>query len=182
MEEYVVLVNEKNLPIGTMPKLEAHHANTPLHRGFSLFLFNKKGELLLQQRSLKKITWPGVWSNSVCGHPTLDEAPVDAAKRRLAFELGINNAKLKLFLPDYRYQVEKDGIMENEFCPVMAGISEEQPQLNPNEVQAIRWIPWVNWLWEVKNHSSHYSEWCVEETLLLNKNKAFTAFLKSANC
>src|SRR5437868_15000164 len=127
MNDYVILVNEQNNPIGTMPKLEAHHAATPLHRGFSLFLFNTRGELLLQQRSKKKKTWPGVWSNSVCGHPMLDETPINAASRRLTFELGIHDATVTMMLPDYRYRFMKDGIVENECCPVMAGVTSGKP-------------------------------------------------------
>lgn len=173
-----MLVDEKNNPVGTLPKLTAHNANTRLHRGFSLFLFNKKGELLLQQRSLKKKTWPGVWSNSVCGHPTLEEEPTAAAKRRLALELGINNAKVTVILPDYRYRVEKNGVVENEFCPVMVGHTHTEPKLNPDEVRAIKWISWKNWLSEVKKHPKNYSPWSVEETLLLSENTQFASFLK----
>jgi len=171
MKDYVVLVNEKNEVLGTMPKLSAHSKNTPLHRGISLFLFNSKGELLLQQRNKKKKTWGGVWSNSVCGHPLLDEAPIETAKRRLDFELGIKNAEISVALPDYRYKVEKDGIVENEICPVMIGYTDELPRLNPKEVNAIKWIPWKKWLLEIEKNPDKYSPWCIEETELLIKNK-----------
>jgi isopentenyl-diphosphate delta-isomerase len=171
MKDYVVLVNSKNKPLGTMSKLAAHSGNTPLHRGFSLFLFNQEGELLLQQRSRKKKTWPGVWSNSVCGHPMLDESVIDAARRRLLFELGIKNAEISVALADYRYRVEKDGIVENEICPVMVGITSESPKPNPSEVEEVRFIPWKMWLLEIKNNPEGYSPWCVEETKLLVKNK-----------
>ncbi len=172
MKDYVVLVNEENEPLGTREKLAAHSGQTPLHRGFSLFLFNRKNQLLLQQRSHKKKTWPGVWTNSCCGHPMIDESPLDAAKRRLLFELGIQNAKLSMVIPDYRYRFEKDGIVENEFCPVMIGYSEEQPLLNPDEVQAVRWISWQEWIAETKKNPGYYSPWCVEETqLLVESNK-----------
>jgi len=114
-----------------MPKLAAHSKNTPLHRGFSLFLFNREGELLLQQRNKTKKTWGGVWSNSVCGHPNFMNLPVKAARRRLQFELGINMAEISIALPNYRYRVEKDGIVENELCPVMIGYTDEKPKPNP---------------------------------------------------
>ena len=171
MKDYVVLVNEKNEPLGTREKLAAHSGQTPLHRGFSLFLFNSKKELLLQQRSKKKKTWPGVWTNSCCGHPMIDESPLAAAKRRLLFELGIQKAKISMAIPDYRYRFEKDGIVENEFCPVMIGYSDEQPQSNPEEVQAVRWIPWQEWIAETKKNPGNYSPWCVEETQLLVESK-----------
>lgn len=179
MSDYVVLINEKNEQIGTAEKLATHTNNTPLHRGFSLFLFNSNGELLLQQRSLRKKTWPGVWSNSVCGHPRLEESLIDAAKRRLSFELGIENSKIEMALPDYRYRVEKDGIVENEICPVMIGVSNDIPKPNPDEVNAVRWISWKDWLTEVDKNGKNYSEWCVEETQLLEKNGKVDVFLKN---
>ena len=171
MKEYIVLVNENNEPLGTKEKLEGHSDQTPLHRGFSLFLFNNKKELLLQQRSDKKKTWPSVWTNSCCGHPMLDESPIAAAKRRLLFELGIQNAKLSMAIPYYRYRFEKDGIVENEICPVMIGYSDTQPILNPDEVQAFKWIPWYEWVAETKKNPDFYSPWCVEETQLLVESK-----------
>lgn len=173
MGEYVVLVNDKNEVIGTLPKLEAHNSNTPLHRGFSVFLFNQKGEVLLQQRGKNKKTWPLVWSNSCCGHPKLEESVIDAAKRRLKFELGITNVKIHVLLPDYRYTCEKDGIVENEICPVMIGFTHQSPKINRDEVEAIKWISWQDWIQEVKNNSENYSQWSVEETQLLEKNKTF---------
>lgn len=174
--EYVVLVTEDNKPLGTMPKLAAHHSDTPLHRAFSLFLFNPQGELLLQQRSDKKKTWPGVWSNSCCGHLMLDETPIDAAKRRLAYELGITDVEMKMILPKYRYRFEKDGIVENEICPVIAAVSSEKPKINPHEVKAVKWILWSKWLAEIEQNPQNYSPWCVEETQLISKHKAFTSF------
>lgn len=174
MSDQVVLVNEKNEPIGTAEKLATHNANTPVHRGFSLFIFNKKGEVLLQQRSRKKKTWPLVWSNSCCGHPMLNESNEDAAARRLQFELGMHHVQIHMILPDYRYRCEKDGIVENEFCPVMIGFSDQEPQPNPDEVEAVKWIKWEDWVEEVSQHPEKYSQWCVEETQLLNKSPLFT--------
>ncbi len=171
MKDYVVLVNEKNKSLGTMEKLAAHSDKTPLHRGFSLFLFNRQGEFLLQQRAFHKKTWPGVWSNSVCGHPKLYESSIAAARRRLAYELGIHKAEIEMALPDYRYHIEKDGIVENEFCPVMVAYTDEVPKPNPEEVEKVRWIPWRTWVEEIKKNPEGYSAWCVEETQLLIKNK-----------
>jgi isopentenyl-diphosphate Delta-isomerase len=171
MRDYVILVNNKNKSLGTMEKLSAHTDKTPLHRAFSLFLFNSQGELLLQQRSFKKKTWPGVWTNSVCGHPKLYERPIAAARRRLAYELGIHHAEISMALPDYRYRAEKDGIVENEICPVLVGYTNEQPKPNPDEVEAVRFIPWLEWLKEIKKNPDRYSPWCIEETQLLIKNK-----------
>src|SRR5258708_22523889 len=118
MDEYVVLVNDNNEQIGVMPKLKAHNANTPLHRAFSVYIFNKRGKFLLTQRALKKKVFPGLWTNSCCGHPGPDETTEDAIKRRLQYELGLKPEKLTVVLPNYRYRAEMNGIVENEICPV----------------------------------------------------------------
>ncbi|HLA96454.1 MAG TPA: isopentenyl-diphosphate Delta-isomerase, partial [Pyrinomonadaceae bacterium] len=141
-DDIVVLVDESDRVIGSALKREVHHSQTPLHRGFSVFLFNGRGELLLQQRALTKQTWPGIWSNSCCGHPMPDETVEAAAERRLKFELGLSNIDLMIALPDFRYRAEKDGVIENEFCPVLFGFTDQQPRVNPDEVEAVRWIDW----------------------------------------
>ncbi|NTU46889.1 isopentenyl-diphosphate Delta-isomerase [Candidatus Roizmanbacteria bacterium] len=174
----ITLVNENNEVTGTAPKLASHHSKTALHRGFSLFLFNEKNQLLLQQRSSLKKTWPLVWSNSVCGHPMINEKPEDAAARRLKFELGIEHASILMALPDYRYRAEKNNIVENEFCPIMIGKTTVKTlQVNPSEVEATKWIIWEDWLKEVKTHPGNYSPWCVEETLLLENTSVLKSLL-----
>lgn len=177
-EEYVVLVDKKNLVLGTSPKLKTHNNKTPLHRGFSLFLFNKKGEVLLQQRSRKKKTWPLIWSNSCCGHPMLNESSIDAAKRRLTFELGINHAGIYEIIPNFQYKVEKDGIVENEICPILIGLTDQEPLTNKNEVNDVAWIEWNKFIEVIKHNPNEYSKWCVLETILLKKNKNFLSLFK----
>jgi len=178
MKDFVVLIDENNRPLGQMEKFQAHNSNTPLHRGFSVFLFNKKGELLLQQRSSYKKTWPLVWSNSVCGHPMLNETEVEAGRRRLIFELGLENIELHVILPHYRYKYEHKGIVENEICPVMIGFTEELPVINSEEVANIKYILWENFLLEISK-PNYFSEWCVEEALLLNDNMTFKNLFSS---
>jgi isopentenyl-diphosphate delta-isomerase len=178
MEEHVVLVNEHNEPIGTAPKAAAHGTDTPLHRGFSVFLFNASGQLLLQQRARTKKTWPLVWSNSCCGHPALNETTEDAARRRLKHELGLTVPDISIILPNYRYRAERDGIVENEFCPVMVATSDEAPQPNPEEVAAVRWVPWASFVTQVRQDPGGYSAWSVEETLLLDANSLFQKFYR----
>jgi len=172
-QEHVVLVDKNNKVLRVSPKLETHNHNTPLHRGFSLFLFNKKGETLLQQRSDKKKTWPLVWSNSCCGHPRLNESNVDAAKRRLQFELGITHADIFEITSDFRYKIELDGIMENEICPVLIGFTNQEHRINKDEVEAVKWTPWLSFLTDLNNNPSKYSPWCILEVDLLKKNKNF---------
>lgn len=176
MEEHVVLVNDANQPIGIAPKDTVHSANTPLHRGFSLFLFRKNGDVLLQQRSRKKKTFPGVWSNSCCGHPQQGESAVDAAKRRAKNELGLDLKDIKEIIRDYRYRAEMNGIVEHEICPVLIGCTDREPVINPEEVEAIRWMPWKRWVGETQSNPQGYSSWSVEETKLLNDNSEFKNF------
>lgn len=177
-QEYVVLVHNNNKVLGTSPKLSTHNAQTPLHRGFSLFLFNKKGELLLQQRSRKKKTWPLVWSNSCCGHPSLDESNVDAARRRLQFELGIFNADIFEIISDFRYRVELGGIVENEICPILIGFSDQEPRINRKEVEITKWISWKEFIEEINDNPNNYSPWCVKEVNRLKNNKNFLSTYK----
>ena len=178
LEEYIVLVDKQNRVLGTASKLEAHNNNTPLHRGFSLFLFNKKGELFLQQRGAKKKTWPLVWSNSCCGHPKLDESSIDAAKRRAEFELGISEVEIFEILSDFRYKVELYGIVENEICPLLIGFSDQEPIINKDEVEKIAWILWKEFVKETESNPNKYSPWCILETNLLKNSKKFLSLYK----
>lgn len=174
--EHVVLVDENNRPIGTAKKSDVHHEETPLHRGFSVFLFDRSGRTLLQRRSLGKTTWPGVWSNACCGHPQLNETTLDAMQRKLREELGLTGVALAVVLPDYRYRFVHRGVAENELCPVAVGVIDETPRPNPDEVQAILWKPWNAFLEEVAGDND-YSEWCVEEAILLDAHPACQLFL-----
>lgn len=170
--EYVVLVDEQNQVLGTMPKSEVHGIKTPLHRAFSSFVFNSKGELLLQQRARSKKTWPLVWSNSCCGHPTLEESPAQAAHRRVLFELGLDIPTLEEVAP-YRYCFSRYGVMENEICPIVVGKTDQAPSPNPDEVEAVRWIPWAEFVKEIRTNPQDWSEWCAEEVEILVRNGRF---------
>jgi isopentenyl-diphosphate Delta-isomerase len=153
-KDYVVLVDDNNKVLGTSPKLKAHNTNTLLHRGFSIFLFDYKGNLLLQQRSEFKKTFPGIWSNSCCGHPKLNETNINAAKRHLQNELGIKGIEVFEIISDYRYKVSMNNIFENEICPVLICFTDQNPIINKEEVKAIKWISWDNFLEEVRKLST----------------------------
>ncbi len=170
--EEVVLVDEDNRVLGTRQKSLVHGVTTPLHRGFSLFLFDRAGRLLLQQRSHTKKTWPLIWSNSICGHPMLDESNIDAARRRLAYELQMNATHIEEVSP-YRYMFVRDGVMEHEICPILVGFTREKPQPNRDEVEAVRWIAWPEFLQEIETRSSSYSAWCEEEAGILESHPRF---------
>ncbi|MGH3116973.1 MAG: isopentenyl-diphosphate Delta-isomerase [Gaiellales bacterium] len=167
VQELVVLVDEQDGMLGTMPKSEVHGATTPLHRAFSCFVFRQSDkQLLLQQRSGKKKTWPLMWSNSCCGHPGPGESNLAAARRRLAYELGLHPMVLEE-VAAYRYCFTKDGVMENEICPILVAIVDREPVMNLEEVEAVRWVKWRAFLQEIERDPARYSEWCVEEARIL---------------
>lgn len=169
MQELVVLVNDQNEEIGTMPKLEAHNVHTQLHRAFSCYVFNKEGKFLVTQRALIKKVFPGIWTNSCCGHPGPGEKIEDAIKRRLAFELDLEPEALRVVLPDYRYRAKMNGIVENEICPVYTALVSNNPKPNPEEVENYEWVDWKVFLQRLKKTPKKYSPWCREQAELLNK-------------
>jgi isopentenyl-diphosphate delta-isomerase len=176
MKEHVVLINEQNQVLGTALKATIHTAQTPLHRAFSSFIFNSKGELLLQRRALSKVTWPGVWANTCCGHPSLTEGPLDTAKRRLKYELGLDFKDL-ILLSDYRYKFIKDGVMENEICPIIIGFTDQIPTINPDEVDSINYIQWDWFVEGLDNNAPAFAPWTVEEARIIAGNEFFKKLL-----
>jgi isopentenyl-diphosphate delta-isomerase len=139
----VVLLDEQLRPAGELPKSQVHHRDTPLHLAFSCYVFDASGQLLMTRRATSKRTWPGVWTNSCCGHPLPGEPAAQAAARRLREELGVRLVRSAVALPDFRYRaVAPDGVVENEFCPVLVGSIDGQPQPDPAEVLEHRWAPW----------------------------------------
>lgn len=168
MTELVVLVDDQNKQIGVADKSTVHSRFTPLHRGFSVFLFNQNKELLVTQRAMTKKTFPGVWSNSVCGHPAPEEEVVDAAKRRLKKELNIIPSSIE-FISDYRYQfTDQNGIVENEICPILVARSYAYPHPDETEIMEWKWLPWKIFLLELENYPANYSPWCREEAKLVD--------------
>ena len=139
--ELVVLVDDSGRSIGTAPKLTMHDADTALHLAFSVYVFNQRGEVLITRRALSKRTWPGVWTNSFCGHPGPDETMDAAIHRRATRELGLTLGALEPVLPDFRYRaVDASGIVENEVCPVFRTTVAVDPQPAADEVAEWAWI------------------------------------------
>ena len=167
MQELIVLVNDNNEQIGVMEKLAAHNADTPLHRAFSCYVFNSDGKFLLTQRALSKKVFPGIWTNSCCGHPGPGETTEDAIKRRLDYELGLQPEKLEVLLPHFRYRAEMQGIVENEICPVYLAVVVKDPRPNPMEVEAYEWIEWEEFRKRIELDPNNYSQWCREQVKLL---------------
>jgi isopentenyl-diphosphate delta-isomerase len=138
MIEEVVLVNENDVAIGTMEKLEAHQKGL-LHRAFSVFIFNDKNELLLQRRALTKYHSAGLWTNTCCSHPRPNETTLNAANRRLVEEMGIETELI--FKTSFIYKTKFDnGLTEHEFDHIFFGTSNENPIINTEEVDSFVWM------------------------------------------
>jgi isopentenyl-diphosphate delta-isomerase len=161
--EEVVLVDDDGTVVGSADKVAVHSAETPLHLAFSCHVYSPAGEVLVTRRALQKLTWPGVWTNSFCGHPAPGESLEESIARRGLFELGITLTDLQLVLPDFRYRaVDASGIVENELCPVFKAVTRDAVIPNPDEVAEFVWVdpvslheasiaapyafsPWLGW-------------------------------------
>jgi len=139
--EQVVLVAEDGKAIGAADKALVHTEETPLHLAFSCHVYGLDGRVLVTRRALGKRTWPGVWTNSFCGHPAPGERQEDAIARRAAHELALELSNIELVLPDFRYRaVDASGIVENEICPVYRAVTTSDPVANPDEVAEWAWL------------------------------------------
>lgn len=171
--ESVILVDEQNNQIGTAPKDTVHTDHTPLHRAFSLFLFNAQNQLLVTKRATTKKTFPGLWTNSVCGHVAPGESTIDAVRRRANEELHVSIMDLEEVSP-YRYKfADKNGIVEHEICPIFSGITDQDPMINQDEVDEWKWVDWSTFLELIKTDAiGIYSPWCKEEAVILAQKRA----------
>jgi isopentenyl-diphosphate Delta-isomerase len=144
--ERIVFVDQNGEPTGqTGPKIQSHNRNTRLHLAFSCYIFRSSDKaFLFTRRALSKKVWPGVWTNSVCGHPFPTEAIERAIVRRAEYELGLQQLDgLSCLVPNYRYKTPPfDGVVEHEFCPIYFATTHEDPKLNPLEVEEFTWITW----------------------------------------
>lgn len=163
--ELIVLVDDDGEPIGTADKLASHHAETPLHLAFSCYVFDEGGRLLVTRRAADKLVWPGVWTNSVCGHPAPGESMTAAIERRLRYELGMQASEIEPVLPHYRYRAPPfHGIVEHEFCPVFVARAAGEPQPNPAEVADFAWVDWGDFVLAAQSDSDDaYSWWCKDQ-------------------
>ncbi|MGH3859585.1 isopentenyl-diphosphate Delta-isomerase [Actinokineospora sp.] len=161
--EQVLLLDETGQGIGTAAKAEVHHANTPLHLAFSSYVFDPDGRFLITQRASHKKTWPGVWTNSCCGHPGPDEPIARSVARRLEDELGLAGPHHPdLILPRFRYRaVMGNGMVENEMCPVFRVVVTTDPVPNPEEVDAADWVSWAEFSESVLAGTRAVSPWSV---------------------
>ena len=157
--EFVVLVDEQDNPIGKMEKQQAHIEGL-LHRAFSIFIFNSEKKLLLQKRASSKYHCGGLWTNSCCSHPRENENIQDAANRRLAEEMGMQCSLKPIFTFMYRAEFD-NGLIEHEFDHVFFGESDQNPKINPEEVETYRYIAMENLQQEVKEFPENFTPWFI---------------------
>ena len=164
--EQVILVDVNDNPLGTMEKMEAHEKGV-LHRAFSVFIFNRKGEMLLQQRAFSKYHSGGLWTNTCCSHPKEKETTLEAAHRRLMEEMGFDCDIKEVF--DFIYKKELDqGLTEHELDHVFIGEYEGEVNFNPEEVNAYIYKPVQEVLNDVSGSPEKYTEWfkiCLNEVV-----------------
>ncbi|CAA7194455.1 MULTISPECIES: isopentenyl-diphosphate Delta-isomerase [Chryseobacterium] len=157
MEEFVVLVDPHDNMLGVMEKQQAH-VNGLLHRAFSVFLFNEKGEMLLQKRASKKYHSPSQWTNAVCSHPRKGESYLEGAKRRVKEELGIEVELTEKFNFIYKADVG-GGLWEHELDHVFIGNYNANFNLNLNEVEEVRYISIEQLDQEISENPENFTEW-----------------------
>lgn len=166
--DLLVLVDRDDQAVGLRDKRSCHEGRGILHRAISVFLFNPQGSVLIQQRHRNKQLWGGCWSNSCCTHPFFGEQPIDAAKRRVGEELGLD-VELE-FVYKFEYHEEwSPEYSEHELCSVFVGYVNADPVINETEIQA--------WCWDspesldegISKGLSNYTPWLNLEWLELRR-------------
>ncbi|MGK7389729.1 MAG: isopentenyl-diphosphate Delta-isomerase [Candidatus Cyclobacteriaceae bacterium M2_1C_046] len=155
--EQVILVDSRDREVGVMEKMKVHQEGL-LHRAFSVIIFNKNGEMLLQKRASQKYHSAGLWSNTCCSHPKPEERTEAAVKRRLKEEMGINTKLSFLYSFIYKYNFENQ-LIEHELDHVYIGLYDNNPILNPDEAEDFKWITWQDLLTDIAANSQAYSFW-----------------------
>jgi isopentenyl-diphosphate delta-isomerase len=157
MEEQVILVDINDNQVGLMPKMEAHE-KAVLHRAFSVFIFNKKGELMLQQRAAHKYHSPLLWTNTCCSHQRNGETNLEAGTRRLQEEMGFTTAIKEVFSFIYKAPFD-NGLTEHELDYVLIGYFDDEPNLNKEEAEAYKWMTLKDVKSDIDKNPSIYTEW-----------------------
>lgn len=159
----VILLDHAGNPIGVQSKAEVHGVSTPLHLAFSCHVVDGDGRLLITRRALAKRTWPGVWTNALCGHPAPGETLEDAVRRRSEFELGLTIDRITCALPDFAYDArDASGIQENEHCPVFIARAVSALTPNPAEVAETQWTTAAELASAIDAAPWAFSPWLVE--------------------
>lgn len=172
--ELVILLNEDGTEIGTADKATVHTTETPLHLAFSCHIFNEAGQVLITRRALSKKTWPGVWTNSACGHPGPGESMEDAIRRRAREELGLELEHITEAIPDFRYRaVDASGIVENEICPVFVAKTRGTPTPVDDEVCEWQWVEPGALQGSVTGTPFAFSPWLVDQMVRWGERYGF---------
>lgn len=166
-QDEVILVNEQDEPVGSMEKMEVHR-KALLHRAFSVFIVNRKGDMLLQQRARKKYHSPGLWTNACCSHPRPGEITRDAAARRLSEELGFTTELSKIFAFTYRSEFE-NGLTEFEYDHVFFGVYDGPIAADPNEVNDYCFKTMAEIQANLGSNPLHYTVWFLQAFPLVQK-------------
>jgi isopentenyl-diphosphate delta-isomerase len=169
--EYLILVDSNDNQIGTEEKVKCHLPNGKLHRAFTIFLFNREGKLLLTQRSMSKMLWPGDWDGTVASHPRQSENYISSAERRLPEELGVT-CKLD-YLYKFEYHVPyKDIGSENEVCGTLIGILDDPTgiKLVKDEISDIRWVSLEQVSAEIINSPQIFCPWMLVALYFLSES------------
>ncbi|MGL5865761.1 MAG: isopentenyl-diphosphate Delta-isomerase [Dermatophilaceae bacterium] len=167
-DDPVVLLDDSGAAIGQAPKSAAHHDDTPLHLAFSCYVLDPAGRLLVTTRAASKPSFPGVVTNTACGHPRPGEPLDEAVRRRARSELGVQVRDLRLVLPGYRYRAVMNGLVENERCPVFVAWADADTLApDPDEVDDAAWVPWAEFSTDVLAGRREVSPWCAEQVALL---------------
>lgn len=180
-EEYVILVDQNDNPIGSEEKVKCHLPNGKLHRAFTALLFDKNGKLVLTRRASEKMLWPGDWDGTVASHPREGETYVSSAERRMPEELGIS-CKMD-YLMKFEYHVPyKDVGSENEICGTLIGIVDESTKFKmiKGEIDEIKWITPTELVREIENAPEIYCPWMLIALALLPKSEK-SILLKYSN-
>lgn len=157
MEEYVILVDDNDNKIGLMPKMMAHE-KALLHRAFSVFIFNDKNELMLQQRAMHKYHSPGLWTNTCCSHQRDHESNIEAGRRRLKEEMGFETELKET--TSFKYKAPFDnGLTEHEYDHVLVGHYNGEPKINPDEVHDWKWMELEAVKKDISLSPQDYTEW-----------------------
>ncbi|MEN8788805.1 MAG: isopentenyl-diphosphate Delta-isomerase [Flavobacteriaceae bacterium] len=156
-EELVILVNEQDEVLGTMPKMEAHE-KAVLHRAFSVFVLNDNGEIMLQQRAADKYHSPLLWTNTCCSHQRVGETNIKAGTRRLKEEMGFTTKLKELFSFVYKAPFD-NGLTEHELDHVMVGFYNNPPMLNPDEVADWKWAKPADIKNDIQINPGQYTAW-----------------------
>jgi len=171
-DEYVILVDENDNPIGSEEKVKCHLPNGKLHRAFTALLFDKNGRLVLTRRAKEKMLWPEDWDGTVASHPREGETYISSAERRMPEEVGIS-CKMD-YLMKFEYHVPYKNIgSENEICGTLIGIVDESTKFKmiEGEIDEIKWISASELLSEIKNNPKIYCPWMLIALIFLDRSE-----------